>query len=286
MKTSEVARAKVNLSLYVVGRRPDGYHLLDSIVTFADFGDRITVAPADRVTLTIDGPFAAGLAAEADNLVLRAARLFGDRIRGAEISLTKNLPVASGIGGGSADAAATLRALSHMAGVPMPDDAQILSLGADVPACMESRNVRMRGIGEKLEQLSDMPALPALLINPGIAISTARVFANLNRTVEARGPQSPPDLANAVQRSRWLRGLENHLTDPAIRLTSQISEVIDSLLSSGSYCARMSGSGATCFGLFASLDVAKATAVRLRSEFPHWWVQPVSLGDQVTRATT
>ena len=182
----EAARAKVNLALHVVGRRADGFHDLDSIVVFADIADRLTLTPAENWSLDIEGPFAGCLGASPDNLVMRGALalegLLGGRIGRARLRLEKNLPVASGIGGGSADAAAVIRGLLALAGIK-PEDVALeklaLSLGADVPVCLSGKACRMSGIGERLAELGEVPALPALLVNPGVPVATAAVFGRL-----------------------------------------------------------------------------------------------------------
>lgn len=245
----------------------DGYHLLDSIVVFAGVGDWVTVAPAKVSRLTVTGPCAAGLAGD-DNLVLRAARVLGV---GAAIALEKHLPVASGIGGGSADAAATLRGLVAL-GADMPDAAAVLALGADVPVCLAGRPVRMQGVGEMLTPLPSLPACHMVLVNPGVAVATPDVFKALpqkdNPAIDA-----VPDWASAADLAAWLSGLRNDLEAPAISLAPVIAEVKAALQARpGCLLARMSGSGATCFGLFASEELAKAAAGALREETPAWWV--------------
>jgi len=268
----EFAAAKVNLCLHVTGRAPDGYHLLDSLAVFAGVGDRVRVEPDEGLCLTVTGPGAAAVPAGADNLVLRAAALFGRT--GAAITLDKHLPAASGIGGGSADAAATLRALSRLWSVPLPDDDAILRLGADVPVCLASRPVRMRGVGERLTALPPLPPVWMVLANPGQSVSTPAVFAALTRRENPALPDVPtagwPDAAALVD---WLRGTRNDLQDAAIGLAPGIEDCLAALAAQENcLLARMSGSGATCFGLFASLAGAKAAAAELAAGRPRWWV--------------
>lgn len=264
------APAKVNLTLHVTGRRPDGYHLLDSLVAFAGVGDRVTARPTDSLSLAIEGPFAAGLDIGADNLVMRAAQALAPD-RGVAIGLTKALPVASGIGGGSADAAATLRVLSALWGVPLPPANRLAGLGADVPVCLAGRPRRMRGIGELLD---DVPALPPawlVLANPGVPVPTPAVFAALTRRDGAPMPDRLPDWADAGDLARFLAAQRNDLEAAAITIAPVIGQVLTALgATDGCLIARMSGSGATCFGLYASETQARHAARVLVQ--PGWWV--------------
>lgn len=267
---TEFAPAKVNLALHVTGQRADGYHLLDSLVVFADTGDRITVKPADHLSLTVTGPQAASLPPSDDNLVLRAARAMGVT---AAITLEKHLPIASGIGGGSSDAAATLRALSRVTGKPMPDAAAVLSLGADVPVCLTPRAVRMSGIGETLAPLPHaLPPAWLVLVNPNLAVSTPQVFKALARRDNA--PLQPmPKLRDTAELAAWVAMQRNDLEAPAQSLLPEIAAVKTALTTqSGCLLARMSGSGATCFGLFADPLTAHAAAEAIRRAQPAWWV--------------
>ncbi|MDB5666634.1 4-(cytidine 5'-diphospho)-2-C-methyl-D-erythritol kinase [Cypionkella sp.] len=264
----EFAPAKINLALHVTGQRPDGYHLLDSLVVFAGVGDWVSVEPAEALSLTVTGPFAAGLAAE-DNLVLRAARLLGLQ---AAITLDKHLPIASGIGGGSADAAAALRALSAMAGVALPDAAAVLALGADVPVCLEGVPLRMQGVGEVLTPLPALPECYVVLVNPGVAVATPAVFKALPRK-DNPAMAMMPVWRSAGELAAWLAEQRNDLEAPAIELAPVIAEVKAALaVRPGCLLARMSGSGATCYGLFSSEELAKAAAGALREDAPAWWV--------------
>jgi 4-diphosphocytidyl-2-C-methyl-D-erythritol kinase len=271
---TEPAPAKINLYLRVTGRRPDGYHTLDSLAVFATAADRVSVASDDAITLHLAGPEAAALDGEPDNLVLRAARALAQATgatQGAAITLEKHLPIASGIGGGSADAAAALRALDALWGTRL-DAARLrgiaATLGADVPVCVESRAIRMQGIGEIL---SDAPALPGfglLLANPRIALPTPAVFK------ARRGDFSPPAeqparLADAAALADWLRPLGNDLQEAAIALCPAVAEVLAAIAAQpGCLLARMSGSGATCFGIFADAEAASRAADALPAA---WW---------------
>jgi 4-diphosphocytidyl-2-C-methyl-D-erythritol kinase len=279
---TEAAPAKLNLYLHILGRRDDGYHVLDSLVAFAEVGDMLHAAPADDLSLSLTGPFAPALAGETDNLVLRAARALATACEiapRARITLDKQLPVASGIGGGSADAAATLRALSRLWGVA-PDPAALariaLSLGADVPVCLASRPVRMGGIGERLELAPALPACGVVLVNPGVAVPTAAVFR-----ARTGGFSSPAELParwdDAAVMAAELRRLRNDLEPPARQLAPVIAVVLDALAAQpGCLLARMSGSGATCFGMFC--DAAAAARVTRNLVREGWWVWGGGLG--------
>lgn len=269
---TQAAPAKINLSLHVTGQRGDGYHLLDSIVMFTDLGDEISVTQANALSLTIVGPFAKGLLADDTNLVLRAARSFGTN-KGAAITLTKNLPVASGIGGGSADAAATLRALAELWDVPLPDLDSQLALGADVPVCMSAALTRMRGIGEQIETFGPAPLMDTLLVNPCVPVSTAQVFDGLARKDNAPMADDMPDPFDTAAWLDWLAAQRNDLEDPARDIAPVIGQVLDLLRAQpGCHLSRMSGSGATCFAIFES-DIARdAAAAVVREAYPDWWV--------------
>lgn len=271
MQISELARAKINLALHVTGRRDDGYHLLDSIVSFADCGDRITVRRAPETGLTIGGPFAQALADTGDNIVLRALSLFGPGIP-VEVDLEKNLPVASGIGGGSADAAAALRAVARLCGISLPAAEQVLRLGADVPVCLAQQPVRMQGVGEVLTPLP-MPELHAVLVNPGVAVATGPVFGALDSRTNPAIDMADADFRDARAAIGWLKTLRNDLQAEAVAQAPAIADVIAALDAAGADLARMSGSGATCFGLFADPAGADRAARALAGNHPGWWVR-------------
>ena len=273
---SSFAPAKVNLALHVTGQRGDGYHLLDSLVCFADVGDLITVAPSDDLTLTITGPHAAGLPLSDDNLVLRAARALHPA-RGARITLTKNLPIASGIGGGSADAAATLHALAALWALPLPDVETVLRLGADVPVCLTGHAARMQGIGETVTPLT-LPAGWLVLVNCGVPVATGAVFAALRDRHNPPLPDKIPDLPDTAALASLLSTLRNDLQIPAMALCPAIATVIDALAAQpGCLLTRMSGSGATCFGLFSDPTLAHQAASALQTARPTWWVAACAL---------
>ncbi|HYZ64009.1 MAG TPA: 4-(cytidine 5'-diphospho)-2-C-methyl-D-erythritol kinase [Acetobacteraceae bacterium] len=268
----ERARAKVNLFLRVLGRRADGYHLLDSLAVFPDAADVLLAEPADGLSLELDGKFATAL--DGDNLVLRAARALSSAsgvTAGARLVLHKNLPVASGIGGGSADAAAALRLLARLWRVAVPAselNTVALALGADVPVCLLSEPARMGGIGELLGIAPILPASGLVLANPGAPVSTAEVF-RARDSAYSEPALLPPRWPDAASMADDLARIGNDLEAPAIRLCPAIGDALDWLRAQpGCLLARMSGSGATCFGLFAAAEEAQAVAQGIP---PGWW---------------
>jgi 4-diphosphocytidyl-2-C-methyl-D-erythritol kinase len=280
LSITEPAPAKVNLFLHVGERRADGFHPLQSLAVFTGAGDVLRAGAASSLSLTLDGPFVAGLQAESDNLVLRAARALAADAgvpAGATLTLTKNLPVASGIGGGSADAAAALRALKQLWNLDTGDAAllEIASfLGSDVPVCVPSTAAYMEGRGEILTPVS-LPRLPILLVNPGVAVPTRDVFAALQTRsgVELALPQG--GFADAAALLRFLAQTCNDLEAPARLIQPVIGAVLDALAAlPGVRLARMSGSGATCFALFADDAACAAAAAMLQAAHPGWWVAP------------
>jgi len=287
------APAKINLYLHVLGREATGYHRLDSLVAFAALGDTVAVAPetddaAEGLILTVDGPFAAALADEPDNLVLRAARALAGRLAAtrhgrppsARIHLTKRLPVASGIGGGSSDAAATLRALARLWRAPpgLPILADLArGLGADVPMCLDPRPARAEGSGERLTPVRPFPAVPIVLVNPRRPLATAAVFAGRAGAFGAPAPD-PPGWIDAADLIAFLAGTRNDLEAAAVGRVPEISAVLDALAGlAGCALARMSGSGATCVGYFVDPAAARQGAARLRRRHPEWWVRSTRL---------
>ena len=287
----EAAPAKLNLYLHVTGRRDDGYHLLDSLVAFAECGDVLRARPAGALTLSVDGPFARFLAHERDNLVLKAARALaggdvdrGSQIGGAEIALTKNLPVASGIGGGSADAAAALRALRRLWRSAIDDDAladMAYKLGADGPVCLRGSPTFVGGVGEVTDPAPRLPPAGLVLVNPRIALPTPDVFATRARfhtggfSSVARFTAAPRD---ALHLAQLLAERQNDLEPAAMVLVPPIADVMAALAASpGCRLARMSGSGATCFGLYDNAVIAAAAGEWLRRRDPTWWIEPTRL---------
>ncbi|MEN0041209.1 MAG: 4-(cytidine 5'-diphospho)-2-C-methyl-D-erythritol kinase [Pseudomonadota bacterium] len=269
---TEFAPAKINLALHVTGQRDDGYHLLDTLVGFADIGDRLTFEAAEELSLTIGGPFGDGLNADDDNLVMKAASALRDAANiftGAAIHLEKNLPVSSGIGGGSADAASTLRGLTRLWNVDIDLTSIAERLGADVPMCLMSKPLRARGVGELLEPIA-LPGFDIVLANPGIAVSTPEVFRHLDRKDHA--PLDVLDHA-ADDWLMWLTDQRNDLEAPAFSSAPEIAQCLDALWGTSRVrLARMSGSGATCFALYDSEGCAARAAAQMRTAYPGWWV--------------
>ena len=288
----EEARAKVNLTLRVVGRRVDGYHDLESLVAFADCADRLSLVPGPGLDLTTIGPLASACGETADNLVLKAARLLGERVpdmKAGSFTLDKVLPVAAGIGGGSADAAAALRLLAKLNGLALDDNRLVevaLLTGADVPVCLASRPCDMTGVGENLLPLS-LPKMPCVMVNPRVAVATKDVFSALGLrngellvgTSDILQAPAWPDAGASVE--DWVDALaesSNDLEAPAMRIQPVISEVIAALnAANGAWLARMSGSGATCFAIFGSAAEAEAAGRQVSADHPEWWVHAGAL---------
>lgn len=292
MALTAFAPAKVNLYLHLIGRRPDGYHLLDSLIAFADIGDRITAEPATTLSLEITGPEATGLANSGqDNLVLRAARLLADHTgaaRGATLLLEKNLPVAAGIGGGSSDAAAVLRLLAALWQLSIGEEALGrlgARLGADLPVCLYGRAAWVSGIGERIEPAPDLPETGILLANPRKELPSAAVFAARTGPFYEAGRFAPMP-SDAAGLARALMARRNDLTDAAIGLVPEITAVLGRLAElPGALLARMSGSGATCFALFPDRSAAYQARAALAAAEPQWWCAAGALvsGEAVAR---
>jgi 4-diphosphocytidyl-2-C-methyl-D-erythritol kinase len=272
------APAKVNLALHVLGRRPDGYHDLDTLAVFADFGDRIAVSDARELSVSVSGRFAGIVPCGSDNLVLRAARLLQEHAAhrtGADVRLHKNLPAGSGFGGASADAAATLHALAALWRLGLGAEALAdlaAKLGADVPMCLARRALRARGTGERIDLLGDWPPLPLLLVWPGRSVSTAAVFASLQRR---ENPPLPalPGARSPLALAAWLSRCRNDLEAASRVLAPEIGDVLTALRATeGCVLARMSGSGSGCFGLYLDRRAAAAAAAYLRNIRPGWWI--------------
>ena len=283
----EEGRAKVNLTLRVVGRRVDGYHELESVVAFADCADRLSLAPGSALDLTMAGPQAEACGETSDNLVLKAAHLLGERVPGLKsgrFTLDKMLPVAAGIGGGSADAAAALRLLAQLNGLAL-DDKRLrdvaIETGADVPVCLTSRACDMTGVGETLLPLS-LPIMPCVLVNPRVAVATRDVF----RALGLRNGELLVGATDVIRATAWpetgasvedwvevLADSSNDLEAPAMRIQPVIGEVIAALSATdGAWLARMSGSGATCFAIFENTADAQRAAQKIQLDHPQWWV--------------
>jgi 4-diphosphocytidyl-2-C-methyl-D-erythritol kinase len=289
---SDDACAKVNLTLRVNGRRADGYHDLESVVAFADCADRLTLTPGADLNLKMTGPLAEACGDTSDNLVLKAARLLGERVpdmKAGSFSLDKVLPVAAGIGGGSADAAAALRLLAQLNGLAL-DDPHIIEVarltGADVPVCVNSRGCVMTGVGETLQPLS-LPKMPCVMVNPSVPVATSAVFKALG----LRNGELRVGVTDVLLQDRWpdgeasledwveaLAASTNDLEAPALRVQPVIGEVIAALnATNGAWLARMSGSGATCFAIYENTAEAGRAAVKLRRDHPGWWVHAGTL---------
>jgi len=280
----EKAPAKINLTLRVLGRREDGYHELESLVVFADLFDKLDLEPGEGATLDIAGPFAQACGPRADNLVLKAVAALGhrmERLEAGHFHLEKNLPVAAGIGGGSADAAAALRLLARRNGIAADDPrlyGAALATGADVPVCLLSKPCVMRGVGDLLSEPYTLPPLPGLLVNPGVPLATRDVFAKYSGT-----PSNKKYITNVPATFDGMIGFlsnnGNDLTQAAIACAPVISEVLIALRALPAVqLVRMSGSGPTCFALFRSAGEAQAAARRLQAENKSWWVRATVLG--------
>jgi 4-diphosphocytidyl-2-C-methyl-D-erythritol kinase len=282
----ELARAKVNLALHITGQRTDGYHLLESLVVFPQIGDRIALEPADKFELVLDGPFARDLDGPTDdNLILRAIRSFvtaagQPQHPNIRVTLTKRLPIASGIGGGSSDAATTLRLLEDYTGIYFPEEKlhQIaLSLGADVPVCLFPETQIMRGIGEQLSIGPSLPRCGVVLINPKVVVSTPDVFRTMKERDNPALPAPPEHFDSIKSLTGYLEECRNDMQSAAMELCPQITEVISALCADNRIkIARMSGSGATCFGLCEPND-AMDIERDLRIDHPEWWIASGSI---------
>ena len=287
------APAKLNLCLHVTGQRKNGYHELDSLVLHLDQGDWISVEPADYISLSLSGEFCEGVPIDGRNLVLKAAHLLTEKAHGyagAKLSLIKNLPPAAGIGGGSSDAAAALHLLSRLWNIALPDEIILSTVGADVPVSMSFELSRMAGIGERLTRLGEPPELNFLLINPGVDLPTPKVFAALNDKNNPPMPTDLPQLKSVEHWVAWLASQRNDLEAPAITLQPLIGEVLQVLRAySGVRLSRMSGSGATCFAIFASDKEAQRAEAYFQKKQPNWWVKAAKTWtgkDQFSRSTT
>ena len=289
---TDEGRAKVNLTLRVIGRRTDGYHDIESVVAFADCADRLTLTPGPELTLQMSGPLAQACGATSDNLVLKAARLLAERVpnmKAGRFTLDKVLPVAAGIGGGSADAAAALRLLAQLNGLSLDDERLLevaLETGADVPVCLASRACDMTGVGETLTPLS-LPIIPCVMVNPCVPVATRDVFDALGlrsgellvgATDVFRGTDWPEAGASVEDWVEVLADNTNDLEAPATRIQPVIGAVIAALnATNGAWLARMSGSGATCFAIYENTADAGRAADKIRRDHPDWWVHAGTL---------
>ncbi|ESY00473.1 4-(cytidine 5'-diphospho)-2-C-methyl-D-erythritol kinase [Mesorhizobium sp. LNJC405B00] len=274
-----LAPAKINLALHVTGRRADGYHLLESLVVFTRFGDRVEIEPADADRFSVSGRYATSVPIDDSNLVVKAREALRrqagqQRTPPVAIRLEKNLPIASGVGGGSSDAAAVLQGLVRTWGLDI-GEAELsrigLTLGADVPMCLAAKPLVARGVGDELSPIADFPALALVLVNPGVAVSTPDVFNALEKRDNEGLPPLPRGFDFHGVRN-WLEITRNDLEEPAQAIQPPIGRALSLLNRAGSGFSRMSGSGATCFGLFETGNVAKRAAAEIRSREPEWFV--------------
>ncbi|MGO4447368.1 4-(cytidine 5'-diphospho)-2-C-methyl-D-erythritol kinase [Phyllobacterium sp. TAF24] len=279
---SLIAPAKINLALHVTGRRDDGYHLLDSLVVFARFGDRLDVTKAVVDSFTISGPYGADLPGDESNLVLKARdalrRHYPEKATPVAIHLEKYLPIASGIGGGSSDAAAALRALTTLWGIEaslIELAALGLPLGADVPMCLHGEALIARGIGEDIERIAAFPRLPMVLVNNGVTVSTPQVFSALGRRDNPPLPALPLRMGPGDV-CTYLAQTDNHLFAATQKLAPSINDSMQALIETNPLLARMSGSGGTCFAIYADDEMAEAAATRLHKTQPDWFVVATS----------
>lgn len=272
MAIKAFAPAKINLTLHVTGQRQDGYHLLDSLVAFADIGDTLEFTPAPALSIVVTGEHAAGVPTDNRNLVWKAAEAAGWT---GHIDLNKVLPHGGGIGGGSSDAAATLRMIADQGAVVLPDAA--LTLGADVPVCMLATGARMRGIGEQLEQIT-LPPLPALLVNPGVEVPTGAVFSALECRNNPPMPGRIPSFDTPEECAAWLRDQRNDLEPPTTGLAPDVGRALEALAETKqALLARMSGSGSTCFALYPTMKDAHFAAYEIGAAHPDWWCRATLL---------
>jgi 4-diphosphocytidyl-2-C-methyl-D-erythritol kinase len=281
---SLAAPAKINLTLAVTGKREDGYHLLESLVAFASVGDRLEFAPAETLSLACTGERAAGLPSASDNLVIKAALGFGETFGVAPrvaLSLTKRLPVEAGLGGGSSDAAACLRGLARIFAVAETDPrlfALAARLGADVPVCLAGRASIMRGVGERLSPVALPDSTPIVLVNPGIGVATKAVFQRLKLPCPPPPPLDPARLASAEGLQAAVKTGRNDLSAPAIEIAPEIEQALRGLAQApGCVAARMSGSGASCFALYADEAAAFRAAGLIARAYPAWFCMPCAL---------
>ena len=291
---SVLAPAKINLTLHVTGQRADGYHELDSLVAFADVADDLRIQIGNTLSLKVEGPEAHHVPVDMQNLILKVATLFND-LPGASFQLTKRLPVASGIGGGSADGAAAFRGLMVFSSggevdfkgydiLSTPMGSKLGALGADIPMCLRSSTARATGIGTDL-QPEALPNVAAVLINPRVGVSTPDVFKMLKYKKNSAMPE-PPAFRGLSEFVDWLQDQRNDLQKPAMKLCPEIGNVLHAFWDvGGCLLARMSGSGATCFGLFETVEAARKAAAQISANHPDWWVVDTVLGDQITLAS-
>ena len=273
-----IAHAKLNLTLHVTGKRASGYHELDSLVAFTEFGDHLELKPADRFSLRVEGAFSKTLPSVQDNIILSILQLIESKEKSFQLKLFKSIPVAAGLGGGSMDATLALRLATDYLGCPLPDNLdQLTSIGSDLPVCLTGKPSMVKGIGEKITILDDFFDFPVLLVNPNKPVLTREVYESL---AEVNNPPQTPYPSGGIKSEviTWLREQRNDLEPPVFQLCPEIKTILSCLREQeGCFLARMSGSGGTCFGLFENDTQVSNAAVAINRFAPEWWVQPTRI---------
>ncbi len=273
-----VANAKINLTLHVTGKLPNGFHEIDSLVVFTDFGDTLELEPAERFSLSTRGPYSKALPHPSENIILTALRLLPERGTGFRINLEKSIPVSAGLGGGSMNAALALRLASNYLTCPLPNDTgKITSIGSDLPVCLTGKPSMVSGLGEKIAVLGGFPEFPLLLVNPNKPVQTQDVYNRLDKVNNSS--QTPfPAMGKRIDVITWLREQRNDLEPPALQLCPEIKDILSGLKKQdGCLVARMSGSGGTCFGIFQTAEQVSVAARTIKQLKPWWWVQPTRI---------
>ena len=273
-----VANAKINLTLHVTGKLPNGFHEIDSLVVFTSFGDTLELEPAEGFSLSTQGPYSKALPHPSENIILSALRLLEERGTGFRINLEKSIPVSAGLGGGSVNAALALRLASDYLKYPLPADTRkITSIGSDLPVCLTGKPSMVSGLGEKIAVLGSFPEFPLLLVNPNKPVQTQDVYKGLTKVNNSS--QTPfPALGNKNDIISWIREQRNDLEPPALQLCPEIKDILSRLQDQeGCLVARMSGSGGTCFGIFQTAEQVSVAAKAIKQLEPGWWVQPTRI---------
>ncbi len=278
MMVKGTAHAKLNLTLHVTGKLPNGYHELDSLVVFTEFGDHLELEPAREFLLVANGPFSQVLPPASKNIIHSALRLFEGRGTDFKVSLEKSIPVSAGLGGGSTNATSALRLAANYLGCPLPVDIQkLVAIGSDLPVCLTGKPSIVRGLGEELTILDRFYEFPVLLVNPNKPVQTKEVYRQLSEVDNP--PQTPyPVKGNNGDVLTWLKEQRNDLESPAILLCPEIKNILSGLREQeGCVLARMSGSGGTCFGIFQTMEQATGAGREIKLQAPEWWVQPTRI---------
>ncbi|MDE2739259.1 MAG: 4-(cytidine 5'-diphospho)-2-C-methyl-D-erythritol kinase [Paracoccaceae bacterium] len=273
-----VANAKINLTLHVTGKLPNGFHEIDSLVVFTGFGDTLELEPAERYSLSTHGPYSQALPHPSENIILTALRLLEERGTGFRVNLKKSIPVSAGLGGGSMNAALALRLASNYLKCPLPTDTRkITSIGSDLPVCLTGKPSMVSGLGEKIAVLDSFPEFPLLLVNPNKPVQTQDVYKGLTKVNNSS--QTPfPALGNKNDIISWIREQRNDLEPPALQLCPEIKNILSRLRDQeGCMVARMSGSGGTCFGIFQTAEQVSVAAKTIKQLEPGWWIQPTRI---------